>query len=118
MNAKRLIFAFKSLPLLLALAASTSAPAQAPADPGWPRVFKQDGKQLTVYEPQVDYWNGYTNLHFRAAIAVKTGSSNKEKFGVMEVDAVTVANQEARIVAIVPTRRDLRFPNTPDSEAA
>ena len=45
--------------------------AQTAADPGWPRVFKQDGKQLTVYQPQVDYWHGYTNLHFRCAIAVK-----------------------------------------------
>ncbi len=32
-----------------------------PADPGWPRVFKKDGAHLTVYQPQVDYWNGYTN---------------------------------------------------------
>ncbi len=88
-----------------------------PADPGWPRVFKQDKKQLTVYQPQVDYWNGYTNIHFRCAIAVK-GVSKQEKFGVAEVDAVTVVDQAARVVALVPTQRDLRFPNTSDSELA
>ena len=59
------------------------------ADPGWPRVFKEDKQQLTVYQPQVDYWNGYTNLHFRCAIAVK-GVSKQEKFGVAEVDRKSV----------------------------
>lgn len=87
------------------------------ADPGWPRVFKKDKKQLTVYQPQVDYWNGYTNLHFRCAIAVK-GVTKQEKFGVAEIDAVTVTDHAARIVAVVPTQRDLRFPNCSDSELA
>ncbi|HOB98666.1 MAG TPA: hypothetical protein PKM43_07965 [Verrucomicrobiota bacterium] len=87
------------------------------ADPGWPRVFKQDKKQLTVYQPQVDYWNGYTNIHFRCAIAVK-GVTKQEKFGVAEVDAVTVTDHAARIVALVPTQRELRFPNCSDSELA
>jgi hypothetical protein len=87
------------------------------ADPGWPRVFKQDKIQLTVYQPQVDYWNGYTNIHFRCAIAVK-GVTKQEKFGVAEVDAVTVTDHAARIVALVPTQRELRFPNCSDSELA
>ncbi len=105
---------------LFSLALSPGVPslwAQSAADPGWPRVFKQDGKRLTVYQPQVDYWHGYTNIHFRCAIAVK-GVSQQEKFGVAEIDAVTVTDQAARIVALVPTQRDLRFPNTSDSELA
>jgi len=88
-----------------------------PADPGWPRVFKQDGKQLTIYQPQVDYWSGFTNLHFRCAIAIK-GVSKQEKFGVAEVDALTVTDHGARVVAIVPLKRDLRFANVPEPEAA
>jgi hypothetical protein len=85
------------------------------ADPGWPRVFKSDKKQLTVYQPQVDYWNGYTNIHFRCAIAVK-GVLKDEKFGVAEVDAVTVTDHGARIVALVPTKRELRFANVPEPD--
>lgn len=96
---------------------SLGAAAQSSADPGWPRVFKQDKKQLTVYQPQVDYWHGYTNIHFRCAIAVK-GVTKQEKFGVAEVDAVTVVDQAARVVALVPTQREVRFPNTSDSELA
>jgi hypothetical protein len=94
-------------PVLMATAQS--------ADPGWPRVFKEDKKQLTVYQPQVDYWHGYTNLHFRSAIAVN-GVSKQEKFGVAEVDALTVVDHGARVVAIVPLKRELRFANVPEPE--
>jgi hypothetical protein len=103
--------------LALMLALFNSALAQTSADPGWPRVFQKDGKELTLYQPQVDYWNGFTNLHFRCAIAVN-GVSKQEKFGVAEVDAVTTVDHGARVVAIVPVKRDLRFANVPESEAA
>ena len=92
-----------------------SAAAQTAEDPGWPRVFKQSGEQLTVYQPQVDYWNGYTNLHFRCAIGVK-GVLKHETYGVAEVDALTVTDQSTRIVALVPLSRDLRFANVPEPD--
>ena len=97
------------------LAMFNGAQAQTTADPGWPRVFTKDKMQLTVYQPQVDYWNGYTNLHFRCAIALK-GVSKQEKFGVAEVDALTVTDHSARIVAIVPLKREFRFANVPEPE--
>jgi hypothetical protein len=87
------------------------------SDPGWPRVFKKDGRQLTVYQPQVDYWHGYTNLHFRSAISLK-GVTREERFGVAEVDALTVTDHDARIVALVPLQRELRFANVPADELA
>lgn len=102
--------------LTVALASCLTALAES-ADPGWPRVFKKDGKQLTVYQPQVDYWHGYTNLHFRCAIAVK-GVMKQERFGVAEVDALTMTDQANRIVAIVPLKRELRFPNVSADELA
>jgi hypothetical protein len=89
----------------------------APDDPGWPRVFKQDGKQLTVYQPQVDFWNGYTNLHFTCAIAVG-GVSDQVQYGTLEVDAVTVTDHAARSVAIMPLKRNVTFPNRPDDVVA
>jgi len=101
--------------LTAALLQSFTASAQTAADPGWPRVFNKDKKQLTVYQPQVDYWHGYTNIHFRCAIAVK-GVSKEEKFGVAEVDATTVTDQSARVVALVPLKRELRFANVPEPE--
>jgi hypothetical protein len=100
--------------LTVALAGSFTAMAQS-ADPGWPRVFKQGGRQLTIYQPQIDYWHGYTNLHFRSAIAVK-GVLKDERFGVAEVDALTVADLGARVVAVVPLKRELRFAGVSEPE--
>lgn len=107
-------FAVLALVLLTVASAGLRAGAQT-TDPGWPRVIQRDGQQLTIYQPQVDSWLGYTNLHFRCAIAIK-GVSKQEKFGVVEVDALTVADLTARMVAIVPLKREIRFANTPEPE--
>jgi hypothetical protein len=104
------------LGLLLAAALGSGVTVRAQSgDPGWPRVFKQNDKQLTVYQPQVDYWRGYTNLHFRCAIAVR-GVLKEEKFGVAEVDALTVTDPTTRTVAIAPIKRELRFGNVQEPQ--
>jgi hypothetical protein len=87
-------------------------------DPGWPRVLKKNGKELTIYQPQIDSWPEYKNIHVRFAIAVKDVKSKKETFGVAELDAETVVDQSTRVVAVLPKTRELRFPNTTDAEAA
>jgi hypothetical protein len=47
---------------LLAAAVGNDVRATAQSvDTCFPRVFKKDGKQLTVYQPQVDYWQGFPN---------------------------------------------------------
>ncbi|MCB2189288.1 MAG: hypothetical protein KQJ78_22960 [Deltaproteobacteria bacterium] len=94
------------------------AMAAAPADPGWPRVFQKDGRELLVYQPQIDSWENYQKLHLRCAIAVKTGPAAKEKYGVAEITADTVTDHETRTVAVLPQSRELRFPNTSPAEAA
>lgn len=99
-------------------ALAAPGPAAAPNDPGWPRVIAKNGKELTIYQPQIDSWQDYKNIHARFAIAVKDGKSKKETFGVAEWDAETVVDQAARVVAILPKKRELRFPNTTEAEAA
>jgi tetratricopeptide (TPR) repeat protein len=60
----------------MASAASFTLSAEAPPeDPGWPRLVQANGKELVIYQPQVDYWTDYKILHFRCAISVKTGKS-------------------------------------------
>lgn len=95
-----------------------SAPGPAADDPGWPRVIKKGGKALTIYQPQIDYWQDYKNLHVRFAFALKDEKTKKETFGVAEIEADTVVDQAARVVAILPKKRELRFPNTTEAEAA
>lgn len=103
---------------VMLFAALSVTMAAASDDQGWPRVFQKDGKELTVYQPQVDFWHDYKILHARFAIAVKTGAKKEEKYGVVESEAQTVVDQDARTVALIPKSRELRFPNTSDSEAA
>jgi hypothetical protein len=103
------------LVLFAALVSSSSAATE--TDPGWPHVFHAGSQELTIYQPQIDYWNGYTNVHFRCAIALK-GVMPAEKFGALEVDAVTVVDQANRTVVVVPTHRHLSFPKTSDADTA
>ncbi len=91
---------------------------EADDDPGWPRVIKANGKELTVYQPQVDAWQEYKELHARYAFALREGASSPELFGVAEVVADTVVDQETRVVTIIPQSRELRFPDTTEEKAA
>lgn len=100
-----------------ALGAGPARTGQSPADPGWPRVFTQGGRVLTVHQPQVDYWKNYVYLHYRCAISVKAGPAAKESLGVAEVDAVTAVDHAARSVLLTTTKRELRFPNRSAPEA-
>ncbi len=113
------LYMFIVLAVMLTLsAAHTARSAEVPpGDPGWPRLIQANGKELVIYQPQVDYWTDYKVLHFRCAISVKTGKNATEKFGVAEIEAETVVDQANRVVALLPKLRMLRFPNTSDTEA-
>lgn len=110
--------AFIILTLMFIMSASPFADSAElpPEDPGWPRLIEANGKELVIYQPQVDYWTDYKNLRFRCAISVKTGKNAEEKYGVVEVEADTVVDQENRVVALLPKSRTVRFPNTSESE--
>jgi hypothetical protein len=86
-------------------AADETAP---PADPGWPREHVSENKKLTVYQPQVDEWKDYSTLHFRCAIEIE-GVLKEPTFGVAEIEAKTLVDQETRIVKLFTTKRDYRF---------
>jgi len=87
-------------------------------DPGWPRQFKQGAATLTVYQPQLGEWSGYTNGSVRCAIALQTAPDKKEVYGVLEINADTIVNRDARTVTTVNPRREVRFPNVPDKKQA
>jgi hypothetical protein len=117
MKARPILFMLTFCILLAGTRLAFSDPLPAD-DPGWPRMLKKNGKELTIYQPQIDSWPEYKNIHVRFAIAVKDVKSKKETFGVAELDAETVVDQTARVVAVLPKTRELRFPNTSDKEAA
>lgn len=90
---------------------------QQPVDPGWPREFKQGRASLTVYQPQVVEWAGYTNATVRMAIALVPSSDKKPLYGVLECHADTVVDYNSRTVTTINGQREIRFPNLPVAEA-
>src|SRR5215831_19477591 len=89
-----------------------------PAPDPWPRQVQLSNAVLTVYQPQVDSWQG-NQLAFRAAVAAKAQGANAETFGVIWGSARTEVDRVARRV----TLEDLRltrsnFPTLPDNGAA
>lgn len=89
-----------------------------PPDPmAWPRVFHDGGITFSIYQPQIDKWDGL-NLQCRAAVEVKT-LSRPDSYGVIDITGTTDVDKEGRTV----TLRDLNiakatFPTSQDREMA
>ena len=97
---------------LLALQQSTAAVPTNP-DP-WPRQMQITGGTLTVYQPQVDSWDGGF-LKFRAAVAVKPSDGSQEVFGVIRASAHTLVDRTARMVSLFNfSLLQIDFPSLPD----
>ena len=82
--------------VLLTLAASSSMWAQ---DPGWPRQLVRPGGTLIVYQPQVDDWNGYTDIRWRQAFQL-TPTGGKQIVGAATFEGDTSVNTETHMVFI------------------
>src|SRR5215475_9297590 len=99
--------------------AAPAASAPVPPDPDpWPRQVQLSTVVLTIYQPQIDSWQG-NQLSFRAAVAAKVSGANAETFGVIWGSARTEVDRLGRQV----TLQDLRltrsnFPTLPDNGAA
>src|SRR5579885_1561738 len=80
----------------------------------WPRKLTTDDYTVTVYQPQVEKWDG-NRLQARAAVAVQTNDSSRPTYGVVWLTARTQVDKEHRLVtleALEVTRAD--FPSAPE----
>jgi len=98
-------------------AASTAAPVSALTDSGWPRVVVTNDTRLTVYQPQVDSWDGF-RLEGRAAVAVAmtpapvTGAS--PTYGIVTFTARANVDREACLMTLEQiTITSASFPGAP-----
>lgn len=73
--------------------ADDDAPATA-WSAAWPRQFKHGDESFTIYQPQLDRWQG-DRLEGRSAVAVQTSGSDKPVFGVISLSARTDANGDS-----------------------
>jgi hypothetical protein len=98
--------------------AGNPTPEAPPVDGGWPRVVKTSAGTLTLYQPQLDSWDGY-RLEFRSAVSLAAKEGAEPVFGVVWGSARTVVDQETRLVTFPErTFKKVVFPSAPDKEAA
>jgi hypothetical protein len=79
--------------VLSAPAANADQPAE------WPREFDSDGMHITIYQPQVESWNGDA-LSARAAVAVLPSGATSPEYGVVWVTAHAVTDKETNTVRL------------------
>ena len=111
-------------PAAAVTAPPAAGPAGQPVDPAavadpeaWPRSVKQDGTTYTIYQPQLDSWDGVT-LEARAAVAVQADGAPEVTYGIIFLHATTTVDREERLVhfeEIQITRA--QFPSLTDSSA-
>ncbi len=96
---------------------SGQPPAAAVTPDPWPKIVKQEGATYTLYQPQLDSWNGCT-FAAHAAVSVLPAGAKDPDFGDIEFTAKTHVFRLARVVHF----RDITvvkatFPATPDKAA-
>jgi hypothetical protein len=83
-------------------------------DRPWPREFVGDGHVVTVYQPQIEKWEGNT-IEARAAVSVETAASPQQHFGVVWFAALTQVDRENRLVALDQVKiARVSFPGAPE----
>jgi len=114
------------LGLALALAPgagqATAQPAanvsdQVPDAGEWPRMIQTEAGTFTVYQPQVEAWDGL-NLEAHAAVSVQKQESEAPVYGVGWIQARSMVDKTTRLVTLDEMRiTKVRFPSAPDREA-
>ena len=100
--------------------AAAGAPAASREGTGntpWPREATEGGRTFTVYQPQIEKWDG-VRLHARAAVSVESAASPLQHFGVVWFSARADVDKVNRLIALADFRVDkVTFPSEPDRAA-
>ena len=75
------------------------APATPPIDGTWPREVKTSIGVVTLYQPQVDNWDG-VQVEFRSAVSVKANAEAPPVYGVVWGTTHTNVDKDARLVRL------------------
>ncbi len=79
----------------------TAAPngSEDPWPAQWPRGFKTEAHEFTIYQPQIDNWNGAV-LGGRAAVNVRDADGKNPTYGVVWFTANTQVDRMERVVTL------------------
>ena len=87
-------------------------PGQVTPDP-WPRTLTVRGARYSLYQPQVDSWDG-RRLAAHAAVSVLAPAAKEPVFGVIEIAAKTSVSRAARTVELADIAiTKATFPSAP-----
>src|SRR5215831_13754594 len=96
-------------------AAPTANTSQAPpnSDEPWPRTTTSQGATISIFQPQLESWNG-NQIAARAAVRVK--SANSTDYGVIWISARTEVDKVNRMVTLEgPSITKQNFPTLPNN---
>jgi hypothetical protein len=65
----------------------------------WPSAIVTGSTTITLFEPQVDFWDG-SHLVGRQAVAVQSAGEPQPNYGVVTLKAVTLVDKSARTVSL------------------
>jgi hypothetical protein len=99
--------------------AAAKARADADAAVAWPRLLTAaDGTTFTVYNPQLDSWEGLV-LSAHAAVAAKRPADKQPVYGLVNLTARTIVDRDAREVTFDDLQVvDANFPAEADGGVA
>ncbi len=91
--------------------------AQDSADP-WPKTQTVAGTTYSLYQPQIDKWDGF-NYSGHAALAVQASGAQQPTYGSIVFTATTEVNKEARTVHFANVKiTKVTFPGVAAAQAA
>ena len=104
------------LALCCLLAASTASAGPEPLSGGpWPRTWTEGALTLSIFQPEVQRWEG-ERLSMRAAAQVKKGE--KQTYGIVHLEARTETDEARKLVRLVDVKvTGTEFPSVPDKES-
>ena len=77
----------------------SAAPVSALTDTGWPRNVVSGETTITVFQPQVDTWDGF-RLTGRAAVAVTEKAGAAPIYGIVYLSAEAHIDKDERLVML------------------
>lgn len=94
----------------------TNPPPAAPAEErGWPRSATVNGNTLTIYQPQLEKWDG-VHLEARSAVSIQKQSNPDPTFGTVWIEARTEVNKPEHLVLLDDMKvTRANFPTQPDA---
>ena len=107
-----------SPPLAAAAQRTGAAPAAADVTPDkWPKLATVAGLQYTIYQPQLESWDGY-RLTARVAVSILSPAAKGAVFGVVNVTAKTEVDRQSRVVRLSGVKIvDATFPSAAENAA-